>query len=174
MTNRPLKILLASSLLFTGLSLPAFADSSEDASVNRWVRKVEWKVDRYMDYPTRAAMAEHQGLVQMRVKLTPEGDIHSAQIIGSSGSEHLDKAALKLAKRMDDVPTPPMIDGKQVKSVRFHLLYALAPSHGRLTAREQSLRRALGRIEIKDIQAQSNNGRIAMFLETEDDVSKTQ
>lgn len=164
--SRTLTLFLASSLALSSLSFPALAHDSEDRTAARWVKKIEMRVDRYMDYPTRAAIRNEQGLVQIRAELAPDGTITSKSIVNSSGSEHLDKAALKLVKRLGALPAPPELDGEKVDAVRFQLLYALAPMTGRLTAREHMLRRNLGKTEIRDLISKNGGKPFKVVMET--------
>lgn len=166
---KPLSLLLATSMALSTLTLPAVAGNGKDYSVERWAKKVSLRLDRHMTYPSRAAVGRDQGLVKVHAKLSPDGEITDTKLIGSSGSEYLDKAAMKLTKRLGDLPKPPTINGKQVKAVQFHLLYALAPQSGRMTAAEHALRRALGRTEIEDIVSRMNGQRFAIVFETDTD-----
>jgi TonB family protein len=164
--SRTLTLFLASSLALSSFSLPALAHDSEDRAAARWAKKIEWRVDRYMDYPVQAAIRKEQGLVQIRAELAPDGTITSKSVVGTSGSEYLDKAALRLVKRLGALPKPPRLDGKQVDAVRFHLLYALAPATGRLTARDHLLRRKLGKTEIRDLITKNGGKPFKIVMET--------
>jgi|GEM_PF-3364599 len=164
--SRTLTLFLASSFALTSLSLPAIADQKEDWKAARWAKKLEMRVDRHMDYPVQAAARKQQGLVQIRAEIAEDGTITSKKIIGSSGSEQLDKAALKVVKRLGTLPPPPTLDGEQVNAVRFQLLYALAPASGRLNARDHMLRRSLGKTEIRDLLAKNGGKPFTVVMET--------
>lgn len=164
--SRTLTLFLASSFALTSLSLPALADEKEDWKAAKWAKKLELRVDRHMDYPVQAAVRSEQGLVQIRAEIAPDGTVTSKEIISSSGSKNLDKAALRLVKRLGTLPPPPTLDGEQVEAVRFQLLYALAPSSGRLTARQHMLRRNLGKTEIRDLIAKNGGKPFKVVMET--------
>jgi hypothetical protein len=53
-----------------------------------------------------------------------------------------------------------------VDAVRFHLLYALAPATGRLTARDHLLRRKLGKTEIRDLITKNGGKPFKIVMET--------
>lgn len=163
---RKLALFLASSLALGSFSLPALAHDNEDRAASRWAKKIELRVDRYMDYPVQAAIRKEQGLVQIRAEVAPDGTITSRSVVGTSGSEHLDKAALKVVKRLGTLPTPPKLDGEQVDAVRFHFLYALAPASGRLNARDYLLRRNLGKTEIRDLITKNGGKSFKVVMET--------
>ncbi len=75
------------------------------------------------DYPAAERAAGHQGLVLLRLRLTPAGAVETAEVAQSSGFIGLDQAALEAARSWKFAPPVPAPDGPVTveRPLRFSL-----------------------------------------------------
>lgn len=84
---------------------PAVKDIAEPALGKLYARVLSERLSQQTDYPSTAAMRGWQGLVQIRITLSRQGDLLQAQIANSSGFAVLDQHALQRVKEATPLPT---------------------------------------------------------------------
>jgi len=70
-------------------------------------RQISQALGRYKEYPPIAQLRGWQGSVMMRLRVAPSGRVIDAQLYASSGHEVLDRQALAMAGRTEQLPVPP-------------------------------------------------------------------
>ena len=101
------------------------ANGDQDALLKRYHDAVYWAVEQRKEYPVVAERSGVQGTVYLEVTLDEQGCVVHAEIAQSSGSEILDRAALKLLQNME-LPRPP--EGLKATQRRLQI-----PLHYRLS-----------------------------------------
>lgn len=96
---------LASSVATSNTAPPAVKDLAEPALGKLYARVLSERLSQQTDYPSTAAMRGWQGLVQIRITLSRQGDLLQAQIANSSGFAVLDQHALQRVKEATPLPT---------------------------------------------------------------------
>lgn len=84
---------------------PAVKEIAEPALGKLYARVLSERLSQQTDYPSTAAMRGWQGLVQIRITLSRQGDLLQAQIANSSGFAVLDQHALQRVKEATPLPT---------------------------------------------------------------------
>jgi TonB family protein len=80
------------------------SDTGSDAvSSEQWVLIVS-SIERVKSYPRMARERGIQGVVQVRFKLRPTGDVETVEIIKSSGYDILDDASIRTVYRAAPLP----------------------------------------------------------------------
>lgn len=86
---------------------PSLAQGATTRNQSRWARRIQ------DNYPSRALREEVEGTVRVRVTVTPNGRASNCQVVGSSGSSVLDRAACRGMERyarfnpaLDDAGNP--------------------------------------------------------------------
>lgn len=80
---------------------------ADTQQINAYREKLRQEVERHKRYPRRAKSMKKQGVAQVQFRLTETGEITSARIVSSSGSELLDNAALAAVEKSQSVGKPP-------------------------------------------------------------------
>ena len=91
------------SLALAGVASPVVAD---DQAVGEavWGKQVRAELARVSRYPSRAANLGIEGTVQMRVDVSKTGDVTGYELVKSSGSTLLDKAAVAMVRDLGRLP----------------------------------------------------------------------
>jgi protein TonB len=76
---------------------------SDSASSEQWVLIVS-SIERVKSYPRMARERGIQGVVQVRFKLRPTGDVEAVEIVKSSGYDILDDASIRTVYRAAPLP----------------------------------------------------------------------
>ena len=93
-----------------------------------YVSRVGRDVQRDFSYPRSLIRAGLEGTVVIEILVGDRGQIHGYKVAQSSGSRHLDRAALKAMKSISSVSAPPA-DLEWVKrSIRVPFVYRLKRS----------------------------------------------
>jgi len=72
-----------------------------------WQTRLLSHLARYKRYPEDARRRGFEGTVKIRFKVSAEGKLLSAEVVGSSGSASLDRATLAMLRRAGTLPKPP-------------------------------------------------------------------
>ena len=108
-----LKISAALSVLALSIN-PAFADD--------WLNNVKRAVASKQTYPRTAQMRGEEGTAKVKVYISASGQIQKAELVGSSGSNTLDKEAVAVMSRVGHVPAPPSGTDSVVLPLTWKLL----------------------------------------------------
>ncbi|MBS1984442.1 MAG: energy transducer TonB [Bdellovibrionales bacterium] len=86
---------------------------------DRWKQNLDIAFDKIMS--KRDAMGAAEQLTQVQVRLKDNGQLESIRIMGSSGSEDLDGAAVEAFRQAAPFPNPPreMLDAKNIVQIRW-------------------------------------------------------
>lgn len=83
------------------LATPVMAQSST------WNKRVHSLVQDNFSYPRSAMVRKEQGQATIKVGLAADGNITSVTLTKSSGSEILDREAVRIAQKVGRFPAPP-------------------------------------------------------------------
>lgn len=83
------------------LAAPVMAQSST------WTKQVHSLVRDNFSYPRSAMVRKEQGQATVRVSLAADGNITGVTLTKSSGSEILDREAVRIAQKVKRFPAPP-------------------------------------------------------------------
>lgn len=83
------------------LAAPVMAQSST------WTKRVHTLVQDNFSYPRSAMVRKEQGQATIRVSLATDGNITAVTLTKSSGSEILDREAVRIAQKVKRFPAPP-------------------------------------------------------------------
>jgi periplasmic protein TonB len=96
---------------------PGSRSPNSDALPN-WTSQLVARLERFKRYPSAAQARGEGGVAELAFNVDRRGGVHHAQILRSSGSALLDKAALALLARAAPLPPPPPeIRGAQIAIV---------------------------------------------------------
>jgi periplasmic protein TonB len=112
--NKPVKAVAAivGSLL---LATPIAAQSSV------WMKQVHSQIRENFSYPRSAVVRGEQGQAIIRLTLAADGIVTSVTLTKSSGSEILDREAVRIAQKVKKIPSPP----RGVASVQVPISFQL-------------------------------------------------
>jgi protein TonB len=97
--------------------MPGASSRDSDALPN-WKSQVVARLERYKRYPSEAQSRGDHGVAQLAFSIDRSGGVHHARIVGSSGSNLLDRETLALVERAQPLPPPPAdIPGAQIAVV---------------------------------------------------------
>lgn len=97
--------------------MPGASSRNSDALPN-WKSQVVARLERYKRYPSEAQSRGEHGVAQLAFSIDRSGGVHHAHIVGSSGSNLLDRETLALVERAQPLPPPPPdIPGSQIAVV---------------------------------------------------------
>jgi protein TonB len=77
------------------------------ASDSEWNRKVGQLIAANYSYPRSAQLRGEQGRARIRIAIAPNGKVLSVDLVQSSGSEILDREALRIPRKVGTFPAPP-------------------------------------------------------------------
>lgn len=103
-------ILTASFFVFAGTQAV-----SADDEMQSWKDALRSKIATSKNYPRTALEDGIEGTVRLRLKFEKNGGIQGAEIVGKSGNQALDRSALQLALRINDMPALP--EGREQMSM---------------------------------------------------------
>ena len=83
------------------LAAPVMAQSSA------WKERVHSLVQDNFSYPRSAIVRKEQGQATVKVTIAANGNITGVTLTKSSGSEILDREAVRIAQKMGRLPAPP-------------------------------------------------------------------
>lgn len=86
-----------------GLSLVAPAQASD----SDWNRKVGQLIAANYSYPRSAQLRGEQGRARIKIAIAASGKVLSVDLVQSSGSEILDREAMRIPMKVGSFPAPP-------------------------------------------------------------------
>ncbi|MFL6582131.1 MAG: energy transducer TonB, partial [Burkholderiales bacterium] len=81
--------------------------SLERASTDLYRQLISAQIRKYQDYPPIAKRRHWEGTTVVELRFTAEGKVADVSVIGKSGYEVLDEAAVKMVRSAAPLPTPP-------------------------------------------------------------------
>ncbi len=101
MTKNKLAVAKSVILGVAMLGAPVMAQSSA------WTKQVHSLVRDNFSYPRSAMVRKEQGQATIKVSMSADGNITNVTLIKSSGSEILDREAVRIAQKVRRLPAPP-------------------------------------------------------------------
>lgn len=95
---------------------PPAAAARQAAPDPRYIDRLAAAIERERDYPVAARRRGEQGRVTLAIVIATNGRLISADVVGSSGFDVLDKAALGMVRR---ATLPPLAPGLGAESASF-------------------------------------------------------
>lgn len=92
------KIAMGAAML--ALSSPVFAQSAD------WTKAVARAIAARQTYPAAAQSRGEEGTARIKIYIGADGGIEKTELVGTSGSETLDREALNLPRKVGTVPAP--------------------------------------------------------------------
>lgn len=87
-------------------------------AIPNWTSQVMSRLERHKRYPSEAQSRGESEVVRLAFSVDRSGGVHSARIVGSSGSSVLDRETLSLVERAAPLPAPPSeMSGAQIAIV---------------------------------------------------------
>ncbi len=118
----------------TAVSAPQLADSTSAASpVDRQtanagvVLAIRQQLARFQSYPANARRRGTEGSATVRFVISRRGELVDSELLESSGSRHLDQAAMKLVSDAAPYPPLPGVIGASRLEVKIPIEYRLKP-----------------------------------------------
>ncbi|SFG09483.1 protein TonB [Novosphingobium sp. CF614] len=112
-----MKTILKISAVFSIMALTASPSFADD-----WLSNVKRTIASKQTYPRTAQMRGEEGTVKVKVYVSTSGKVEKAELIGSSGSNTLDKEAIALVSRVGSLPAPPAGTNSVVLPLTWKLL----------------------------------------------------
>lgn len=95
---------------------PPAASARQAAPDPRYIDRLAAAIERERDYPIAARRRGEQGRTTLNIVIATNGRLISAEVVGSSGYDALDKAALGMVRR---AALPPLTPGLGAESASF-------------------------------------------------------
>ena len=111
----PPRPLPARKAAVTSKGAPPHSTEGEEASARAdganhridWIGKLQVWWNDHSFYPKEASATDQGGVVKIRMEIDPGGDVRSVEVVNSSGSDVLDKAAVAVFRDAHLPPFPP-------------------------------------------------------------------
>lgn len=81
--------------------------SGDYVTSQSYLEMVRLKIEKHKEYPGAARARQNEGRVTMRFVITPEGHVHTVNVVKTSGHKVLDTAAFRAVKDAAPFPKPP-------------------------------------------------------------------
>jgi len=119
MSRTVLKTTLLTGMLFAASTFSAQASESIEA----WTAKAQQEIAIKKHYPREAIQKGVEGKVRLRLAVAETGLVKGVEIVETSGSKLLDKEAMRLAMRIDNLPSLPsgLKEHSFIVPIRFRL-----------------------------------------------------
>ncbi|MGB3722964.1 MAG: energy transducer TonB [Pacificimonas sp.] len=104
------------------LAILSIAATAAPTMAADWMATVTKQIAATQKYPRSAVIREDEGTAKIRVRVAPDGTISGVELLEKSGSEILDREAIRMPAKAGRMPPPP--SGKAVAvdiPVRFKL-----------------------------------------------------
>lgn len=98
-----LRIALPAAAVLTGV----FAVGPAHALTPEWNRKVSQLITANYSYPRSAQLRGEQGSAKIKIAISATGKVLSVNLVQSSGSEILDREAVRIPMKVAAFPPPP-------------------------------------------------------------------
>lgn len=86
---------------------PNAGAARDSNALPNWTSRVISRLERYKRYPSDAQSRGDRGVVRLAFNVDRSGTVHNARIVGSSGSNLLDRETLSMIERASPLPPPP-------------------------------------------------------------------
>jgi protein TonB len=87
---------------------PQAADEGRDRTlIEQYQRIISARIKQYEEYPPAAKRRYWEGTTVVQLRLTPEGKVTDISVVGKSGHEILDEAAVRMIRKASPLPLPP-------------------------------------------------------------------
>lgn len=101
----------------------AAADTTGDAAVTDYPGTIARKLDAALSYPREAQRQKIKGQARVQFLIDASGNVAAVEVIGSSGSEILDQAAIDTVNRAAPFPPIPVEAGRSVWPFKVTLAF---------------------------------------------------
>lgn len=98
------KLAVLNAALCCGIALLAVPVTAQSST---WTQRVHSLMRDNFSYPRSAMVRKEQGQATVRVSMSADGNIIGVTLTKSSGSEILDREAVRIAQKVRRFPTPP-------------------------------------------------------------------
>ncbi|MBS0533736.1 MAG: energy transducer TonB [Proteobacteria bacterium] len=86
---------------------PAAGANRDSNALPNWKSRLFAQIERYKRYPAEARSRGDRGVVRLAFSVDRQGGVHNARVLGSSGSQLLDRETLAMIERAAPLPAPP-------------------------------------------------------------------
>lgn len=86
---------------------PNAGAARDSNALPNWTSRVVARLERYKRYPSEAQSRGDRGVVRLAFNVDRSGGVHNARVVGSSGSNLLDRETLSMIERASPLPPPP-------------------------------------------------------------------
>ncbi len=86
---------------------PNAGAARDSTALPNWTSRVISRLERYKRYPSEAQSRGDRGVVRLAFNVDRSGGVHNARVVGSSGSNILDRETLAMIERASPLPPPP-------------------------------------------------------------------
>ena len=80
---------------------------AQSAAKANWQGTLLAHLGKYKKYPPRAQQMNKEGMNRLRFVVDAEGNVLSYELVGSSGTDSLDRATLEMIRKAQPLPKPP-------------------------------------------------------------------
>ncbi|AOS40420.1 energy transducer TonB [Pseudomonas brassicacearum] len=80
---------------------------AQSAAKANWQGTLLAHLGKYKEYPLRARQMNKEGTNRLRFVVDAEGNVLSFELVGSSGTDSLDRATLEMIRKAQPLPKPP-------------------------------------------------------------------
>ncbi|WHS60216.1 energy transducer TonB [Pseudomonas sp. G2-4] len=80
---------------------------AQSAAKANWQGTLLAHLGKYKKYPLRAQQMNKEGMNRLRFVVDAEGNVLSFELVGSSGTDSLDRATLEMIRKAQPLPKPP-------------------------------------------------------------------
>jgi protein TonB len=86
---------------------PTPGANRDSNALPNWKSRLFAQIERYKRYPAEAQSRGDRGVVRLSFSIDRQGGVHNARVVGSSGSQFLDRETLAMIERASPLPAPP-------------------------------------------------------------------
>lgn len=86
---------------------PTAGANRDSTALPNWKSRLFAQIERYKRYPAEAQSRGDRGVVRLAFSVDRQGGVHNARVVGSSGSQLLDRETLAMIERAAPLPAPP-------------------------------------------------------------------
>lgn len=92
---------------YTALVASMVSMGAGQASASDWSSTVAGMIAAQHNYPRSAQLKGEQGTAKVRISIDASGKISNVELMQGSGSDILDREALRIPSKLGSVPPPP-------------------------------------------------------------------
>ncbi|MCW5694206.1 MAG: energy transducer TonB [Pseudolabrys sp.] len=86
---------------------PTPGANRDSNAMPNWKSRLFAQIERHKRYPAEAQSRGDRGVVRLSFSIDRQGGVHNARVVGSSGSQLLDRETLAMIERASPLPAPP-------------------------------------------------------------------